>query len=145
MKKNTIEIIVTSVLVVVLFLVVSKSFAPLWKKKSRAREKKASIIRRAKKTLVDETRPLLERQEERIKSLGWGRDPFFLGRIEESEGDLILHGIIWDEKTPSAIINDTVVEVGDQIGGIKIVEITRSSVKIDESGTISLLHIWQDK
>ncbi|UCD54877.1 MAG: thioredoxin fold domain-containing protein [Candidatus Omnitrophota bacterium] len=41
-----------------------------------------------------------------------------------------LSGIIYSLEKPKAIINDAVVEVGDEIGGAEVIEITETSVKL---------------
>ncbi len=49
---------------------------------------------------------------------------------EEQEKAFKLSGIIYHLEKPKAIINDTVVKVGDEIDGAKVVEIAEMSVKL---------------
>jgi hypothetical protein len=61
----------------------------------------------------------------------WGRDPFFALGSEASLGSgLVLSGIVWDAKTPIAMINEKVLRVGDVIEGYRITAITSSSVVV---------------
>jgi len=65
----------------------------------------------------------------------YGRDPFVEKEIivEQEKGPeslLDLQGISWDAENPYAIIDGNVVEVGDQIGGYRIVDIKQFSVTI---------------
>ena len=48
------------------------------------------------------------------------------------EGGLVLNGIVWDDQSPIAIINDEVRMVGDTIQERKIVKITRTEVFLKE-------------
>lgn len=45
-----------------------------------------------------------------------------------------LEGIIWDELSPIAIVNDKVVNIGDEVAGAKIVEITENEVVFEVNG-----------
>ncbi len=48
--------------------------------------------------------------------------------------ELVLNGIVWNSKNPSAIINDNVVWVGADIDGFKVLEINSDSVIIINDG-----------
>lgn len=71
--------------------------------------------------------------EAKKRDLVWGRDPFALKAEEAIAGatELILNGIIWDDKRPYAIINGEIVGKGDKMGEITIMEIRKDSVIID--------------
>lgn len=70
------------------------------------------------------------------------RDPFQENIREEQESEfkstaneapqlppnLAVQGIIWGGKIPQAIINNSVVKVGDTVLGVKILEITKDGV-----------------
>lgn len=65
--------------------------------------------------------------------LSWGRNPFTLmGGSERSASGLSLTGILWDPKTPQAIINDTVVGVGDRISDQTVTEIDSDKVVLND-------------
>lgn len=62
-----------------------------------------------------------------------GRYPFDLPREEAlAEPTLRLTGIVWDEKSPAAIINGVLVRKGDMIDGKEVKDITRNSVTVKE-------------
>jgi len=64
----------------------------------------------------------------------WGRDPFSLslaaGKAGGIESNFVLSGIVWDEKLPLAIINQTLLKASDSIEGCLVKEIHRSSVTL---------------
>ena len=67
----------------------------------------------------------------------WADSPFLMDRGQPQDGEPIsattpgeysLSGILWDPRAPSAIVDNRVVNVGDQIGPWRIVEIQRDRV-----------------
>lgn len=88
-----------------------------------------------KPTLSPEARRALE---ERARG-PWGRDPFALeaarpkgqGEVRPSfAAGLHLSGIVWDRARQHAVINDSVVTVGDEVAGIRVVAIDRDRVTV---------------
>lgn len=73
----------------------------------------------------------LEREIKRSSHPSWGRNPFSQPGAEVLKRPT-LSGIAWDEKSPSAIINDQIVGVGDQIGGSTVVAIRPNSVVLND-------------
>jgi hypothetical protein len=74
--------------------------------------------------------------EERARGT-WARDPFTLeaARLKKHieaqpslAAGLTLSGILWDGARTHAIINDSLVKVGDEVNGIRIVAIERDRV-----------------
>jgi hypothetical protein len=66
----------------------------------------------------------------------WSRDPFVPvgGETASATGaSLVLSGVVWDEDSPIAMINEKVLKVGDVIEGYKIVKILPSSVVVETS------------
>ena len=61
----------------------------------------------------------------------WGRTPFSLAPVKAYQG-LILEGIVWDKNKPAAIINGSVVKVGDTIDEHIVVDIKRDRVIISD-------------
>ena len=57
------------------------------------------------------------------------------------ENKLWLNGIIWNRDNPMAIIDDTVVIVGSEIEGRKIVAISIDHVKVEYRGKEEILNI----
>lgn len=63
----------------------------------------------------------------------WKRDPFSLERMLEAQGrGLELGGIMSDEKSCHALINDYVVRIGDTIEGNKVVDIQKDRVILND-------------
>lgn len=89
-------------------------------------------------------RPKIEAAGERKVSAfkSWGRDPFAVGgATTDAGGDLILTGIIWDEKRPYCIINGRLSKKGDEIFGCVILEIKKDSVTVKVGDEIRILRI----
>ena len=72
------------------------------------------------------------RRASRTEYTSWGRSPFVLEEIAKTQG-LILNGVLWDDVSPQAVINDTIVGVGDKVD-LKntVVEIGISSVILND-------------
>lgn len=74
----------------------------------------------------------------------WGRNPFLLeGELAQGVRGLVLNGIVWDESTPLAIINDQVLGVGSQIRNSKIIKITQMEVFLKEGDDEFILRLGQ--
>ena len=52
----------------------------------------------------------------------------FAARPKQVPPNLILNGIMYLEERPQAIINDSVVGVGDMVSGAKVLSIDKASV-----------------
>ena len=48
--------------------------------------------------------------------------------------DLNIEGLIWNSDMPQAIINGSVVKIGDYIEGVKVVEIDKKGITIEYEG-----------
>lgn len=76
---------------------------------------------------------------------GSARDPF--ASFIDREGDrrpvrpsvrkiykgYVLEGLVWNSSQPQAIINGTVVRVGDTIGSAKVLDISKNGVKLQDA------------
>lgn len=82
------------------------------------------------------------RKEEirKIEALDWGRDPFMFDEMEIEVG-LVLNGIVWDAKSPFAIINDTIVRIGDKVDNSKVKDIQREKVILIKGAHICELEL----
>ena len=59
----------------------------------------------------------------------WGRDPFDARWLGAPRADgLTLNGIVWDARRPTAIVNGTVMEIGDTIEGYRVIAILPTTV-----------------
>jgi len=82
-----------------------------------------------------------------MKSKSWGNDPF--RAIDKSTGyrEIVekprwkLSGIVYNSVKPLAIINGKSVAVGDKLGNASIVEIRKTSVIVEHSGTRIMLKV----
>lgn len=66
--------------------------------------------------------------------------------VETTEGDAptaaaTLSGIMYVKNKPLAVINDIMMEEGEEIGGIRVVKIRSASVDIERNGRILTLRI----
>ena len=72
-----------------------------------------------------------ERKKSRYITLG--RNPFIPKGTKAVEfRKLILNGVAWDEEGYKAVINNTVVEIGDKIGKNTIIDIRKNSVILND-------------
>jgi hypothetical protein len=76
------------------------------------------------------------------------KDPFNAPAVKPSGNigaDILskinLQGVLWDEKKPMAIINGDVVGVGDDVGGIKVVDIKRDKIVVDKDGEVAVISL----
>ena len=109
-------------LVFCLLLLVSSSFAQDGVKESLA---ELNRIPPAKKTV----------------GMPWGRDPFLplVGAGFTNAANLRLTAIIYNDKRPSAIINNKIVYIGDNVEGQKVIDITKRYVILHgSSGSYNL-------
>ena len=96
----------------------------------------AALPLAARMTAVEKTINVAE-----MKSRSWGDDPF--RAIDKNTGyretiekpRWILSGIVYNSNKPLAIINGKSVTLGDKLGSATIVEISRQSVVVEQSGT----------
>lgn len=87
-----------------------------------------------------------ERLSRRSDYPSWGRNPFLpKGSQASGFGKWILDGIAWDEKSPRAVINDRIIEVGNKIGGARVVEIRKDRVVLNDGATDFELRLGRRK
>jgi hypothetical protein len=80
-------------------------------------------------------------QRQRLAELKWSRDPFTLGSTGGEIGSLALSGILWDATQPIAIINGSMVQVGEEVDGYRIVEISQDHVSLSDGAETFQLRI----
>lgn len=102
----------------------------------------------SKPTLSPEVRRALEERARR----SWGRDPFTLeaarpkGQVEvraNFAAGLHVSGIVWDAARTHAVINDSVVKVGDEVDGIRIVAIEPDRVTVAKGDQRQILRLGE--
>lgn len=72
----------------------------------------------------------------------WGRDPFAIGETRLPHGPkptveftgYTVSGVVWGPQGYRALINDRVVQPGDQVDGARIVRITAEGVELEKNG-----------
>lgn len=72
----------------------------------------------------------------KIANAPWGRDPFapLTGDEVGKPANLKLTAIIYNAKKPSAIVNNKIIYVGDNVDGQKVIDITKQYVILRGSG-----------
>ena len=82
----------------------------------------------------------------------WGRDPFALEAARpkgEAEvrtsfaASLHVSGIVWDTARVHAVINDSVVRVGEEVNGIRIVAIEPDRVTVAKGGQRQVIRLGE--
>jgi len=65
--------------------------------------------------------------------ISWGASPFTTAKVEIKKfAKISLNGIVWDEESPRAIINDEIVAIGDRVSEYRIIDIKPNSVVLDD-------------
>ncbi len=59
------------------------------------------------------------------------RDPMQFGSVTNHQGSLTVKGILYSEDRPSAVINNLIVHIGDEVDGAEIVKINEDSVEFE--------------
>lgn len=62
------------------------------------------------------------------------------GRVR-APADVVLNGILWDPATPSAVVNNRVVGIGDSVGPWTVVEIHRQRVILSDGTRTRALRV----
>ncbi len=133
-KDKQLKMILGAVILIFVVMVLVAIFKP-HRKKAPAPAKAA-----AQAEAVQRVEEVKERKVSSFKD--WGRDPFTVGtNAVELSGDLVLSGIIWDDKKPYCIINEKVVKAGDEISGYKVVEIKKESVSVRAGDQTRILKV----
>jgi hypothetical protein len=90
--------------------------------------------------LRDPMESLLPRQDSGTgHGLGMAGEAVEAGQPREAEPPkLELQGFVWQGREPQAIINNTLVRVGESVGGATIVSIERRGVTVEYRGTTQL-------
>lgn len=131
-KKDIIQLRITVVLIIV-FVIVFLAQIKKEKWSLMAFFKTDKTVTKASPTPPQED--VFTKLEEEIQEMDLARDPFFFtpeDHLEESPTKPSLHGIVWDEEQPTAIINNTIVKIGSVIVGHTVIEIKKESVILSD-------------
>ncbi|MFQ5804054.1 MAG: hypothetical protein ACE5JQ_14265 [Candidatus Methylomirabilales bacterium] len=74
----------------------------------------------------------------------WQQDPFAIQGKWVSNAtftNLKVSGIVWGPDGYKALVNDFVVRVGDEVKGIRILQITAEGVKIEKDGRTGFVYL----
>lgn len=135
MDKKTIEFSVTGVMVVVLLLLLSRAGA---KAKSRHIAPKIYAPIRLGVPEPAKEKLLFWELDEKTKDLVVKRDPFTVAPVASlrtTSHGLYLNGIAWDKEKPIAIINESILSVGDRVDGYIVVEIKEDRVLLNDGNS----------
>ncbi len=134
-KKDIIQIGITGVLLVVLLLFLSHGRKP--KKTANGPLNKNVSLSPAADVQKTGGSEFYKRLEEETKSMELKRDPFTFTKQQAgpsvvSARELILSGIAWDQDNPSAIINNKIVAIGQEVDGNTVVDIKENRVILND-------------
>ena len=132
MDKKTIEISATGVLVVLLLLLLSRSGVRV---KSRHITPKTYAPSKLGVQEPPKEKLLFWELDEKTKDLVVKRDPFSVAPVASlraASHGLYLNGIAWDKEKPIAIINESILGVGDRVDSYIVVEIKQDRVILND-------------
>jgi hypothetical protein len=128
-KKDTIQLFVTGILVVVFVLLVGRQFQK--RRPSQNADQPQGVPQAIKNDPSLQEGHYAQLQAEAQKLI-LKRDPFYKTPIAVSSQETRLSGIVWANVNPVAIINDTVVRVGDKVDGKTVVRILKDRVVLND-------------
>lgn len=135
MNKKKIELIVTSLLLIVFVVSVIGSV-----KKIKCRQAYAKLQAVSSGVILElpsaatAVPPETGDKQLEFKDLEWGRDPFSdkIYLSKKAEIDLRITGILWDKHKPAAIINNRIAGIGDVIGKYTVMRIYKEKVILND-------------
>ena len=127
-NKKLIALISLSILAV--FSLVYGIIAPSKKKhksSTKPHQVTTQIDRDDVKKMINNKRP-----QERKKDESYRRNPFVPGGSAKTSSQLVLDGIMWDDKSPKVMINNIIAGIGDKIGKNTVIDIKPGHVTIND-------------
>lgn len=130
-KKDTILLFITALLLVVFFMVVRYQI------RQRGIKQPAFLRPKMEQSSpmpapLEEERSLYDQLKAQADKLKFTRDPFYKEFVAPPPKEPQLMGIAWEEANPTALIDDTIVKVGDKIGDKTVVSISKDSVILND-------------
>ena len=102
-------------------------------KTRRSPQTTESDIQAERKVPLAEKPILTQRIAKRTNYASWGRNPFTLQETSSKAfKGLILDGIMWDKEKPIAIINNNIVQIGNNVSGNIVVDIKQDKVILND-------------
>ncbi len=135
MDKKKIEIIATSLLIVIFILVSISSFKKVKKAVSLPKPAAASQNIEPVQGALPTLSPGLNRKSVEAKVYkDWGRDPFsgVVYSVEGKDITLKFTGVLWDESNPQALINGKIVGNNSRVGKYTVIKISKDSVILND-------------
>lgn len=150
-NKKTIQVIITGILICILVIAVANAAKRVREAKRLRIKHKVTVLKDGKvsekrayegfddtglfeqKEIV--TEGLYRQLERETEIVELKRDPFFSSAIASTAKaitDVRLTGILWDERAPLAMIDDTPVGIGDKVNSYIIVEIHQDRVVLTD-------------
>src|SRR3989338_4390687 len=139
MEKDKIQLGITGVLIIILSVLLARAMSG---KKQNQPALVENAVSQSKVTVPSVPEGTEGTKEESLyaklvnetRDLEFGRDPFSKQPVTTSGSSQELHlsGILWDDVTPTAIINDEIVAVGSRIQGGRVVDIRKDKVILEE-------------
>lgn len=134
MKKNTLEITITIVLVIVLIFALGNVFKNRKKGIVKAKPIKIATPAEEKTSAAAGSMKSWKELEKFAENLKCARDPFTYAPTYSAggSGDLKLDGILYDKESPKAMINGIILGVGERIDNYTVSAITPDSVLLTD-------------
>lgn len=136
MDKKRLEIIITSVLIVVFVLLAANSCKVLKKRKAPAAPSKPQASQQGLAAPQEKNQPAAKPDAASTQQLQWGRDPFsnkvYITIKESKDAAFQVSGIVWDKDKPTAIINNKVCEIGSRVGNFTVMAIRQDRVILSD-------------
>jgi hypothetical protein len=86
----------------------------------------------------------IEWLKSRAEKEKWGRDPFGLGATKKADATVLsLTAILYHDGQGSAIINNQILKVGDEIAGKRVVQILPDRVQLQGTDGLTDLKVQQ--
>jgi len=131
MDKKKIQLSITGVLIIVMILAWVSSIKTV---KERSKPK-ATLALAVTKPFIGSSKQLLASKDKKSSTeskLKWYRCPFS-GELyggSDARVALRLSGILWDDVSPKAIINNRIVGIGETVAKHKVIEIKKDRVTL---------------
>lgn len=130
-KKDIIQLYIVGTLIIVLVVLTIRVFSG-----KKRRPPSAAALKSAGGAVAAKqggaTKELFTMLEEEVWGVELRRDPFF----KQAQGSLSgpsLEGIVWDSRSPTAVINNKIVGLGGQIKGYTVVDIQKDRVILNDN------------
>ncbi|MCK4881406.1 MAG: hypothetical protein KAS92_00105 [Candidatus Omnitrophica bacterium] len=130
-KKDIIQLYIVGTLIIVLVVLTIRVFSG-----KKRRPPSAAALKSAGEAVAAKqggaTKELFTMLEEEVWGVELRRDPFF----KQAQGLLSgpsLEGIVWDSRSPTAVINNKIVGLGSQIKGYTVVDIQKDRVILNDN------------